>query len=328
MMSRRILSILLGVLLPVLGAAQQADADSVRAFTRAAVERHVRSLAADSLKGRRSGTAGGAIAAHYIVTAFEETKALPAVPTTTCDESGRCQWTYFQPVRGRGLAAPDQWDLARNILAVVPGSDTSVAGQWIIVGAHFDTFSYNGYGNVTSKDLARPGADDNASGLATVIELARRLAAAPVRRPVMFVLFAQFGVGSREFLENLQQPADSITAMFNIDMVGRLDAGRLEVNGSSTSRSWRPIIDSAAANSDIRIVSIPAVRGRDHAFDHLPFAERGVPSLLLSTGMHRDWNGPRDTADKVDYAGLVRVVEFTEQLIRLTGDGVRPWRAK
>jgi hypothetical protein len=257
-------------LLPVSGAAQQPSPDSSRAATRAALERHVRSLAADALKGRMAGTSGGALAAHYVVTEFDAIKVLPAVPTTTCDRSGRCEWTYFQPVRGRGMAAPNVEDLAR----------------------------------MTTMDVAVPGADDNASGVATVIELARRIAAAPVRRPVMFVLFADFGFGAREFLESLQQPADSIAAMFNVDMVGRLNAGRLEINGSSTSRSWRSIIDSAAAGTKMRIVSVPTVRGREHGFDHVPFSDRGVPD------------------------GLLRVVEFAEQVIRLTGDGVRPWRAR
>jgi len=142
-------------------------------------------------------------------------------------------------------------------VAMVPGTDPALAGQVVVVGAHFDHLGRSTAGALDPQagNAIRNGADDNASGTAAVLALARHFAARPARRSIVVANFTaeELGLlGSQWFVEHSPVPLDSIVAMVNFDMVGRLKNDRLIVYGVGTARELRALVDSANGDHDFR----------------------------------------------------------------------------
>ena len=254
----------------------------------------------------------------------------PGGPPTRCDSAGVCRRSYFQafklPAEFLAAARIDTAALGHNVMAVVPGIDSALAHEWIVVGAHFDHLGQTGYGVRDPRNASAPhlGADDNASGTAAVLEIARRLSASPARRSVLFVHFGaeELGlIGSSVFMLAPPIPIGAMVAMVNLDMVGRLERGRLQLFGLESSRQWGRVIDGANAGEPIPLARNPSPLPDGAASDHIPFFRAGVPVVHLFTGLHGQYHTKDDTADRIDFDGLVRIVEFTERLVRLLGDG-------
>ena len=214
----------------------------------------------------------------------------------------------------------------RNVIAYLPAT-MSVAGvekPWVIAGAHYDHLGHGGKGNsLASKEEAggiHHGADDNASGTAAVLAIATALSSQPRRRNVILALWSaeEIGlVGSNAFINAPPVPIDRLAAYFNFDMVGRMQDNKLVVQATGTSPVWTRLLERAnvAAGFDLVIQPDPY-----QPTDVASFNLAGVPSLAFTTGAHADYHKPSDTADKINYQDLDRVVDMAVSLTRATED--------
>ena len=206
-----------------------------------------------------------------------------------------------------------------NVIGLLKGADPAKSAEIVIVGAHYD---HLGLGGTTSLASAggpqiHHGADDNASGVAALLEMARDLAArrATLPRSVLFVAFAaeELGtLGSLHFTKNPTVPWDSVVAMFNMDMVGRLRGDKLDVQGVGTSPAWRGMVEASNADAKLKLALLEGGFGPS---DHSPFYAAKKPVLFTFTGAHADYHKPSDTADRIDSEGIARVVKFVEPVV-------------
>ncbi|WP_234023224.1 M20/M25/M40 family metallo-hydrolase [Sorangium cellulosum] len=203
---------------------------------------------------------------------------------------------------------------ASNVIGLLPARAGSPrAGEYIVIGAHYDHLGHGGapHSREPGTRAVHPGADDNASGTAMLLEVARRFAALPAR-PDRNLLFIAFGaeeigtIGSRHFVEHPPAPLDGmkpVVAMINADMVGRMRGDKLLVDGLGTSPDWKPIVEGAAQGLGLALQF--GVEGFG-ASDHASFTAARVPVAFLFTGVHEDYHRPSDTADKINAAGVSR----------------------
>lgn len=206
----------------------------------------------------------------------------------------------------------------RNVIAALPPIGTD---EYIVVGAHYDHLGKGG-----GSSLARSGeegkihfgADDNASGVALVMELAAsmsREAAPAFRRGIIFALWSGEEVGllgSAAFAKNPPLPIEKIAAYFNFDMVGRLRDNKLSLQGVGSSKIWRKLIEkrNVAAGFNLTLQDDPYL-----PTDTTSFYPKRIPVLNFFTGAHDDYHRPSDTAEKLDYEGLERIAKFARQLL-------------
>lgn len=281
-------------------------------------------LASDLLEGRRTGTAGNDSAAAYIARRF-------AALGLTAFGTEYLQHFVARPVPMHGMAAESL--TTQNVVAMLPGRDPTLRGQYVVIGAHFDHLgrSTEGALDPDAKSAIRRGADDNASGTAAVLELARLFAAAPTRRSLVFVAFTgeELGLlGSEYFVEHSPLPLDSADAMINFDMVGRLRDDKLIVYGVSTARELPALLDSANAGisaegtprswrAPLRVTALGDGFGPS---DHSSFYARNIPVLHFFTDLHDDYHRASDVASKINAPGEAHVVALAERVIRAVAD--------
>jgi hypothetical protein len=207
---------------------------------------------------------------------------------------------------------------AWNVAGFLPArGDSPQSGEVVVVGAHYDHLGHGGhFSRAPGVSAIHPGADDNASGTALLLEVARRFAALPVapRRGVLFLAFGaeEIGaIGSRYWVEHPTVPLDHVVAMINADMVGRLRDDRLIVDGVGTAKEWRPLVDGAAEGLGFDL----AFGGEGFgASDHSSFTAVRVPVAFFFTGVHPDYHLPSDTADKINAPGEERVATIAGRL--------------
>ena len=214
----------------------------------------------------------------------------------------------------------------RNVVAYLPasGSTTGIDRPWIALGAHYDHLGRGSHGNsLAGKDEAgriHLGADDNASGTAAVLAIAEALAEQPRKRNVLVGLWSaeEIGlIGSNAFVNKPPVPIDELAAYLNFDMVGRMADNKLTVQATGTSPAWARILEQAnvAAGFDLVLQPDPY-----QPTDVATFNQAGVPSLSFFTSTHTDYHRPADTADKINYEDLDRVVDFAAAIARRLGD--------
>jgi hypothetical protein len=266
-------------------------------------------LSSDEMDGRLAGTEQEAIAANYIADRFLQLGLTPAGD----------QDTYFQQFTLNGPMTQSMGvenHLSRNVVAISEGS--TQPSQFIILGAHYDG---QGHGSIISMNLDQPdsthfSADDNASGVAGLLHLAEKLSENPIEKSVMFIAFSgeELGLlGSRYFTERLDVPSDSILAMINFDMIGRLNnESELTIFGTETSPKWDQILSEIESN-DLNIIQNGSGTG---ASDHVSFHDIGIPVLHFFTGTHDDYHTPGDTPDKINEQGILTLTEYAELLVR------------
>jgi aminopeptidase YwaD len=295
------------------GPAQPLSADADR------IQRDIAWLADDQRDGRGTGTAGNDSAAAYIARRHEALGLQQVVPGT-----------YLQRFTARSAEMAHEGHPegvpAENVVAMVPGSDPALRNQYMVIGAHFDHLGRSSAhaSDPEARDAIRNGADDNASGTAAVMELARRFAAHPAKRSIIFASFTgeELGLlGSQWFVEHSPVPVDSIVAMVNFDMIGRLRNDKLIVYGVATARELPSII--AAANVEPKLV-VSAVGDGFGPSDHSSFYTKGIPVLHFFTDLHDDYHKATDDAEKINAAGEARVVGMAERVVRTIAD--RPTR--
>jgi len=229
---------------------------------------------------------------------------------------------FAPPARARlRVDLDDEEQRGVNVIGIIPGSDPALAAEAVVVGAHYDHLGYQG-------GVMYPGADDNASGTALVVGLARAFASAGgAPRTLVFALFGgeELGLlGSGHYVRQPAIPLAQTVAMINFDMVGRIREDRLIVQGTDSGSSLGDVL-AAAARGGVRL----DVRGSpDGPSDHTRFYEAGVPVLFFTAGRHPDYHQPTDTADRIDAAGMARLATVALHAIeRLAGDA-RPTYVK
>jgi len=327
-MSRRIFraaGALLGALaaLPLARpAAAQKGARATPAPDSARIRADVAYLADDRLEGRLIGTPGNDSAAAYIARRF---RALGLEPL---DFGGGP--AYAQPFTARVAAfahVGKPFELpTQNVAALIPGSDPKLRGEVVVLGAHYD---HLGRDTIFAADpragsVIHNGADDNASGTAAVLELARLIAKHPTRRSIIFANFSgeeEGLLGSAWMVDHMPVTVDSIDAMLNFDMVGRMKNDHVIIYGVATATEMPALLDSANRTLGIHI------SGQGDGFgpsDHSSFYAKNIPVLHFFTDLHDDYHRTTDTPDKINAAGEARVVALAENVLREIAD--RPAR--
>ncbi|RMF34175.1 MAG: M28 family peptidase [Chlorobiota bacterium] len=204
-----------------------------------------------------------------------------------------------------------------NVIGIVRGTEPAKADEYIVVGAHFDHLGWGDDNSLyTGADRKiHPGADDNASGTAGLIELARALATKPPARSVVFCAFnaEERGLfGSTAYVQSPLVPLEKTVAMLNLDMIGRMQGKRINIQGVGSSSLWKPLMDSLATAAGFEPSYTDDGIGPS---DHTSFYLRGIPVLFFFTGLHSDYHRPTDTWEKLNYTGQARVVELVQRVI-------------
>lgn len=287
----------------------------------------VRFLASDALGGRLTGTPGNDSARAWIARRFAALRLTPIVRPPDCDG---CKPGFVQPFVGKSALAVRAGLPAAmptgNVVATIRGRDPKLAGQYVILGAHFDHLGRAGFNALDPEatNAIRNGADDNASGVATILELARLLKAHPPARSVAIVAFSgeELGLlGSLWFVEHAPFAMDSVQAMLNFDMVGRLRDDKLMVYGTATATELAAIVTEANVAPQFKLVSIGDGTGPS---DHSSFYLKNLPVLHFFTDLHDDYHRATDDAEKINAAGMARIVGYAERITRSLAD--RPSR--
>ena len=302
------------------------------------VLRDVRYLASDALEGRGTGTAGNDSAAAYISRRFASVGAAPAFASSDsrlCSSvSGStktgCDARFVQAFIARSVAAahaglPGELP-TQNVAAVVRGTDATLRDEYVILGAHFDHLGRSTMGALDpdAANAIHNGADDNASGTAAVIELARLLQRQPAKRSVLFVTFSgeELGLlGSQYFVDHLPVPIEKVRAMLNFDMVGRLRDDRMIVYGVETASELKDIVNRANAVAPLQLTAVGDGFG---ASDHSSFYAKNLPVLHFFTNVHDDYHKASDDAEKINAGGIGRVVALAERITREIADRPQP----
>ena len=186
--------------------------------------------------------------------------------------------------------------------------------EWVVVGAHYDHLGLGDRNSLAPSQIGQihHGADDNASGTAGVLEVAR-LAARNKRdwkRSLLFITFAgeEIGLlGSSYFVNHPTIPLKNTMAMINMDMIGRLNNDRLFVGGVGTSPDFKPWLESLNKTVGLQLDYSDSGYG---ASDHMSFNAKKIPVLFIFSGLHTDYHKPSDTADKINANGAVKVISL------------------
>ena len=276
---------------------------AAQSITQEELRRHAAALADDTFEGREAGSRGGRAAAGYLEKQFKTYGLRPA------GEKG----SYFQIFEGN----------CRNILGLVEGSDPELKDETIVFGAHFD---HVGYGNARNSygptGYIHNGADDNASGAVTLLEVAEacaRLEPKP-KRSILFALWdaEERGLnGSKHWLAQPTIPLSRVRLMMNMDMVGRLRNNKLTIIGARTARGLRKLV--SLPNHD-ELLSLDFTWEIRNDSDHHPFYARGIPILMAHTGMHGDYHRPSDDVEKLNVDGMRRVATLLFGVVTTIAD--------
>jgi membrane-associated protease RseP (regulator of RpoE activity) len=211
-------------------------------------------------------------------------------------------------VRERGRTA--------NVIGILPGRDSKLREEAVVVGAHYDHLGRGGEGSLApdAGGAIHPGADDNASGVAALLGLARAFAeAGGTPRTLVFAAFAgeEMGLlGSAHYVRRPSHPIDRTVLMLNLDMVGRLRQRTLYVGGADSGTGLRALVAAHAGGLVLSLHGDPFGRS-----DHTSFYAAGRPVLFLFTGAHADYHRPSDTGDKIDADGLAEVTAFAARVV-------------
>jgi hypothetical protein len=295
----------------------------------------VAALAADSMEGRRTGTPGSARAARFLA---ERMRSYGLEPAGDSSYFQRVSYEVVRGPEGEVLRLPgdngaDSAGVVRvidyNLIGLIRGTDSAMRDQAVVLGAHFD---HVGIGKPVQGDSIYNGADDDASGVATVLAAARALAGAPPRRTVIVLLTSgeEFGVlGTRWYADRPSFPLSGTIAGLQVEMVGRPDS-----LAGGPGRLWLTGYERSTVGETLTTAGLPVVPDPRPSYrffersDNIVFALRGIPAHTLSSfGMHADYHQPSDEVDRIDFAHLEQAADHVTRAARLLADGPAPaWR--
>ena len=313
-------------------------------FSRAErLEALLSTLAADSMEGRRTGTPGARRAARFLASELERYGVEPAgddgyfqrVPLAWIDQDGP------NGPRRRLVLPSDELDIdtlppesrvdtEANVIAIIPGSDPTVAGEAVVIGAHFD---HLGVGPAVDGDSIYNGADDDGSGSVAILEIARELVEGdPPRRTVVVLLSTaeEIGLlGTRWYIEHPVVPIDQTVADLQIEMIGRPDP---EAGGFG--RGWLTGYERTTMGDQLSAAGSPIIpdpRPDQNFFfrsDNIAFARVGIPSHTLSSfNLHIDYHRPSDEVELIDFSHMAALVDAAVAAVRFLADGPKPeWK--
>jgi hypothetical protein len=275
---------------------------------------HVYRLASPEFLGRRGP--GAARTARHLAAALERLDLKPAFGDS-----------YYQPIPSLLTEGTSQASfIGRNVGAILPGSDPKLKDEWVLLSAHFDHMGKQG-------DVLYPGADDNATGVAMLLEVAEYFALNKTRprRTLAFISFDQEETGLRGstyFAAHAPLPFRKLKAFLTADMLGRSMANVMDeyvfVLGSERSTHLRKLVEKVAPPEGLRIGRLGADLVGTRS-DYGPFRDREVPFLFFSTGQHPDYHSPNDRPERIDYPKLQRISEYIRDLTRrLANDDEAP----
>ena len=276
------------------------------------LQKHIQFLADDALKGRQTGSEGERMAMDYIQKEFKKLKLSPMGDGSSFEQA----FAFKGGTHGTGAEGT-----AHNVVAFLDNK----ADKTIVIGAHFD---HLGLGENGSSLDANPqgkihnGADDNASGVAGVLELARYFKNNKVKENsnFLFICFSgeELGLfGSKYFTEKPTLELSNVNYMINMDMIGRLNptTKSLSISGSGTSPVWETLIKNTTTSLNIKTDS--AGIGPS---DHTSFYLKNIPVLHFFTGSHSDYHKPSDDWDKINYAGEKEVLDLVITVVEKLDD--------
>lgn len=241
---------------------------------------------------------------------------------------------------------------AYNVVGILEGNDPVLKKEAIIIGAHYDHLGRGGQGSLAANSTAiHHGADDNASGVAGLIELARQFSEEKNnKRTIIFIAFGgeeEGLLGSKFYVGNPVFPLDKTVAMINMDMIGRLKDNKLTIGGIGTASEWKNLVEyrnaQAGSPTELKPINLPSTKPgveiptgtaenlklakiplfnlqlNEDGFgpsDHSSFYGKQIPVLFFFTGTHTDYHKPTDTADKINYPGLSQVVGYVSEIMK------------
>jgi hypothetical protein len=271
------------------------------------LKRHVQVLADDTFEGREAGSRGGRAAGIYLGCEYQRHHL-----------AGGATNGYYQPF-GASYS---------NILGRLEGADPALRHEVVIISAHYD---HVGYGNSSNSygptGYIHNGADDNASGVSGLLEAIEAFTRLPQppRRTILFALWdgEEKGLlGSKHWLGNPTVPLANVVCLINMDMIGRLRGDKLEVYGTRTAPGLRQLV--ALQNRDTDLLLNFSWEMTENS-DHYPFYERGIPILMLHTGLHGDYHRPSDDVERLELAGMERATRLLFQTAHaLANQDARP----
>ncbi|HEX9611450.1 MAG TPA: M20/M25/M40 family metallo-hydrolase [Gemmatimonadales bacterium] len=271
----------------------------------------LRILAADSLQGRGVGTRGLDYAAGYVARELARAGFRP----------GASDGTFFQrftipPDAPAVMHTPLGGVAVRNVIGVLLGASPALRSEVVVVGAHYDHLGLGGFGSRDPDSTGRVhnGADDNASGTTALLEIARQLGQRRPARTIVLIAFTaeEIGtIGSTYYVRNATpQPIDSVYAMLNLDMVGRMRENRLVAFGAATATEFSGLLDSLNRVGDKPRFDLRASGDGWGASDHASFYAAKRPVLHFFTDLHDDYHRPTDDWEKIDVEGVARIAGY------------------
>ena len=280
---------------------------------------HITFLASEEMRGREAGTAEEAAAANYIADLFRNYGLDPAGGDGTYFQEFTINTAVLNNPHASSSDTAGEKRLSKNVAGLLQGTVDS--DEVIIVGAHYDHLGMGSFGSLSSGEpRIHNGADDNASGTAGLLELAEYFSANRPETDMLFLAFSgeEMGLlGSQHYVENPTVKLGNAIAMINMDMVGRMNNGRLMIFGVATTDRWETILTEANTDS-LNLDLVPDGTG---ASDHTSFYYKDIPVLHYFTDTHADYHRPSDDIEWINEEGqeqlldhLVRVIERLDEL--------------
>lgn len=273
------------------------------------IQKHILFLASDEMKGRATGSPEMQQVADYIINAYKDAGLVPI------DSS------FVQPFEAwpRFIRAesPEKVE-ANNIIGLLEGADSLLKKEYIILGAHYDHL-----GMARDTNAVCNGADDNASGVAVVLEVAKKLHSIrdSLKRSILFITFdaeEQGLLGSSYFVSHPTVPVDRIKLMMNLDMMGRIASGdSLAVSGGGSFRGGTELLDLFTDTTSVHLYTTDKYL---FASDHAPFFRNRIPVICPLPKLHPDYHSYRDDEHLIDYDGAGSMCEYTFHVLRMVAN--------
>jgi len=319
------------LLLPGGAAAQEARVDAAK------VRAGLTALAHDSMQGRRGGTAGAHMAARWIAQQMREIGLVPAgdsayhqrIPmATVATANGGMRAVGVTDFAALDTVPPERRGRDNNVVGYIAGSDPTLRREAIVVGAHFDHIGIAR--TPVNGDSINNGADDDASGVIAMLEIARALKSGPPpKRTIIFAAFAGEevgGYGARWYMAHPTIPLEQTAAQLQIEMIGRPDS-----LAGGPGKAWLTGYELSTMGGALAAAGVPIVQDPrpDQRFfmrsDNYRFALAGIPAHTLSSfNLHTDYHRVGDEVSKVDFAHMTQVIEAGARAVRLLADGPKP----